>query len=165
VLGFKPLVPSRICLSCKGCCRFINKNTVWQPHLTAEERLVFKNKGYFEKDFNKKLVEAQRRGKLFYCQFFSSPQNSCRIYRFRPFECRLYPLVLTVDKGVIMLAAHLACPFILSNLNTKEFKRYVEYLRKYFFKNETRKFIKANPAIAQNYKNYKKELIFLFSIS
>lgn len=163
MLAPKQLIPSKTCLSCEFCCRFPKPNTVWQPRLTAGEISAFDKLG-FKNKILKGAVKSKAQGKFFACSFLRSSKNACGIYRQRPLECRLYPFVLMVGKDGVLLAAHLACPFVLENIKTAEFKRHAAYLKKYFSRESSRKFIKANPAIAQNYHGYAKELVSLFTI-
>ena len=163
MLGPKQVIPSRTCLSCKFCCRFSKPDTAWQPHLASDEISILTKRGFKNKIF-KQTVKLDKLGKIFCCSFFYPQGNSCKVYRLRPFECRLYPFVLVAGKNRISLAVHLACPFILENINTRKFKKHVEYLKRYFARKSCREFIKANPVIAQNYRGYEEELTFLFAI-
>lgn len=164
MLILKQLIPSRICLDCQVCCRFPKKDTLWQARLTKEEAAVFKKQPDFKISIKGGRIKTKSRGRLFCCSFFSPSRNACKIYKLRPFECRTYPFVLTSGKDGISLAAHLVCPFVLENFNSQKFKRYTEYLRRFFSWKSIHNLIKANPRIAQGYKGYKKELLPLFSI-
>lgn len=38
--NFKQFVPSNVCLSCDGCCRFKQSDSRWRPHMTKEEQRI-----------------------------------------------------------------------------------------------------------------------------
>jgi Fe-S-cluster containining protein len=42
-----------------------------------------------------------------WCYFYSLAERKCRVYRNRPMGCRLYPIVYSVEEGVIVDAL---CP-------------------------------------------------------
>ncbi|MDP3143463.1 MAG: YkgJ family cysteine cluster protein [Candidatus Omnitrophota bacterium] len=195
MLGLKQLIPSSTCLHCQICCRFPEKNTVWQPRLSRIETVAFKNeaprakaRGFLERNterprlqgavlwprmykrwlaarIKKGAIELKRIGGLFCCSFFNAKGNSCQIYKIRPFDCRLYPFVLIDLQDKIILAAHQLCPFVAQSIQTKKFQSHASYLKKFFAKKGIQDFLKANPSLIQDYQGYSKELIPLFPLT
>jgi len=124
MLELKSCLSSSACLECRGCCCFASE--AWLPHLLEHEKEALKIiRVHGQEDDTGMLV----------CEFLNKNDHYCRIYAQRPFECRLYPflLVLRPDK-TIDLAAHLACPFVVTMAEGELFKAYTRYLRD-FFKN------------------------------
>lgn len=164
MLRFKQFIPAGFCLKCQVCCRFPERPTAWQPRLIQKEIGTFKNRATLEGKFEKGVVKLKPMRSFFCCVLFNRKKNSCKIYRLRPLDCRLYPFVLISRQRKIFLAAHLVCPFVAENIRSKQFKRYSDYLKKVFAKRGIRTFIKTNPEIIQDYQNYRRELIALFSV-
>ncbi len=169
--GLKQFVPSSVCLACDGCCRFKEKDSVWRPRITQEE-IARKNKpDLLSVIYAKENVDAQGYLKTtscgdgpHLCSFFSAPENACTIYDARPFECRLYPFVLIKKDNCAAIAAHHACPFIQEKRHDDQFEKYVGYLKGFFEKKEVREFLKRNPSMAGEYKDYENELEYLFTV-
>lgn len=145
MLKIKKLIPESVCLSCLGCCRFKEKESIWNPQLLNEE----------EKDFPKGrkslLLLPQPIQGNFVCSFLSVCDNKCRVYPRRPFECQLYPFVISLYENKIFLCADLNCPYIKLNKGAKEFKKYTQYLLKLFASRKYKKILKNNPRLAQRY--------------
>lgn len=76
-----------------------------------------------------KEIKVLKRGDDFICQFLNSGNNCCRIYKQRPFECKLYPFLLVRRQKTLALAAHLACPYLNDKLDSPQFKKHIDYLK------------------------------------
>jgi Fe-S-cluster containining protein len=162
VLRLRQLVPYKICLSCRVCCRFPSAGTCWQPRLSKEELVALP--AYRKGKIKTGVIKAMARQGLFQCAFFSAAGNRCKIYKGRPFDCRLYPFVLSGEGKDIILAAHLACPFVLNHLSGKKFKDYTAYLKKFFAGKQVKRFLKDNPELIGDYRDYRRELLALFPL-
>jgi Fe-S-cluster containining protein len=88
----------------------------------------------------------------FFCPFLKIEDNKCQIYATRPFECQLYPFLLTLRNKKVLLTVDLNCPYIREKLNTVEFKEYTDYLVKYLNSPACLKKLKENPQILQAYE-------------
>ena len=110
-------VPSSFCCDeCRGCCKFME--SYWLPHvLVAEAELV-----------GHRSIGLAHTGTAMTCQFLETGRHHCRIYARRPFECRLYPFLLTRRQDTLDLVAHQGCPFVTRELGTPKFKEYCQYL-------------------------------------
>jgi len=73
-------IPKEFCVKCKGCCKFSSKNSRWNFNLTNFEKRKL-NDLY--------LIKNQD---VYQCSFFKN--NLCDKYIKRPFDCKLYPLLL-----------------------------------------------------------------------
>ncbi len=137
----KQLIPNKICLTCFGCCRFDQKNSAWAPRLLKEE----------EKLLGKIKLTFDPKAKFFSCSFFDPKKNKCRVYRRRPFECRLYPFLLCRKENKVFLSIDLNCSCAGGNFKNKKFKEYAEYLIRLLKSKKFLKTLENNPQIAQAY--------------
>lgn len=168
----KQFLSSKVCLSCDGCCRFKESDSSWRPKITADDIAQTVKSGSPSVVYSKDTIAADGRLKTVpdkartchFCCFFLPETNACRIYEFRPFECRLYPFLLTKKDGKNMMAVHLYCPFIQKTKNSPEFSRYVDYLRSFFSRGEIIAFMRENPSLVGDESNDQDELKHLFSI-
>lgn len=150
----RQFAPSRVCLKCEICCRFTDAKGVWLPRIGRKETTTLK----------RETIGARKFRDGFYCEFFIPQKNRCRVYRRRPFDCQIYPFLLNREKGKLSLAVHLACPFIADNLEGEKFQRHVRYLKGFFRKKDIQSFLKENSGIAQDYSEFQKEIVPLFSV-
>ena len=165
--SLKQWVPSDVCLSCDGCCRFKEADSPWRPKLSAED----KTKGLAEKIFSPEKVDAG--GALVtvpchgmhVCTFFKVDDNSCKIYRNRPFECELYPFILSRHDGRPAVYVHLNCPHVQQNRPGSRFDTHVEYLKGYFHDDSVLNFLKRNSSLISDYTQFQNELEYLFTLA
>lgn len=172
--NLRQFVPQEVCLSCDGCCRFKEETSSWRPKVGPEE-LALSSKaaskplaelilGPATVDRNGYIKTVSCHGQHL-CSFFKQDDNTCRIYSARPFECQLYPFILSREpEGAPAIFAHINCPHIQATLGTPEFKDYVEYLKEFFTGAPVRDFLKRNPVLIGDYAAYRAELEPLFRI-
>ncbi len=170
---FPQFVPQDVCLSCDGCCRFKEEESVFRPKIAPSEvKEASSHLPLAEKIFSQNAVDLNghiktlKKDGLCQCMFFDSSHNTCTIYAYRPFECQLYPFLLTRGVKGIVVCAHHACPYIQLKRNNTLFEEYVASLKKYFEKKEVLEFIRNNPFLAGDYSQYQNELeeIFLLEL-
>ncbi len=170
--NFKGFVPSTVCLACDGCCRFKEADSPWRPNITKEEITSMGKPDLLSTIYSKKNVEHNGHLKTapctkdghHFCSFFVPATNTCSVYEFRPFECQLYPFVLTKKNGKAVLVAHHHCPYIKEKRNASEFEEYVSYLKEFFRQKDTIDFIRRNPSLIGEYKDYQNEFEYLFEV-
>ncbi|MDO8489138.1 MAG: YkgJ family cysteine cluster protein, partial [Candidatus Omnitrophota bacterium] len=92
----------------------------------------------------------------FICPFLSSQDNKCKIYDMRPFECQLYPFLINLRKGKVLLTVDLNCPYAYEKINSQEAKDYIIYLTNYLNSPKTLKVLKDNPQIIQAYEEVRE---------
>lgn len=149
----KQLVPQEFCLKCQGCCRFREADSVWVPCLLEEEIQNLLDR----KDIPSAAISSGRKilplprpnGEGFICPFLDVANNKCKIYDFRPFECQLYPFLISMRGQKILLTVDLNCPYVKDNLSTEEFKEYTGYLANFLNSPKQRAILKDNPQIIQ----------------
>ena len=151
----KQLLPQEACLKCRGCCRFKEADSVWSPCLLEEEI-----QGFLDKDIPPALISIDRRLRPvpalaqegFVCPFLSSQDNKCKVYNIRPFECQLYPFLLSLCDKKVFITVDLNCPYVKENINSPGFKQYSEYLTAYLNSPGQLRALKDNPQILQAYE-------------
>jgi uncharacterized protein len=156
----KQFVPQDFCLKCRGCCRFKEANSVWSPCLLDEEMQGLLDK----KGIPTALISIDRRiqpianpgGADFICPFLETRANKCQIYDFRPFECQLYPFLINLRKGKVLLTVDLNCPYVYEKINSQEAKDYIVYLTHYLNSGPLRSMLKENPQIIQAYEEVRE---------
>ncbi|MFA6357481.1 MAG: YkgJ family cysteine cluster protein [Candidatus Omnitrophota bacterium] len=156
----KQFVPSDVCIKCKGCCRFKEINSAWSPCLLDEEIQDLLDK----KDIPVASVSIDRRicpvanpgGEYFLCPYLDLPLNQCKVYDLRPFECQLYPFLINLRKGKVLLTVDLNCPYIYEKINSQEAKDYIIYLTGYLNSPKQLKVLKDNPQIIQAYEEVRE---------
>ena len=143
VVRIKQYVSSDYCLSCLGCCRYNSNSSIWSPNLLEQEK----------RELGLEKIELIPINESYICRFLNLENNQCRIYKKRPLECRLYPFLLNSCAEKLYLSVHLSCPFVKDKINSKEFKKYLNYLIRYLLKslvssilNENLKVFPAYPA-------------------
>jgi Fe-S-cluster containining protein len=165
-LSLKQFVPSEVCLKCDGCCRYKEADSVWRPKLGEGDRHhlaamitagdVLDNQGY--------IKTIQRCGEHF-CRFLNGTDNTCGIYAKRPFECSLYPFIISQAQDIVKVYVHLSCPYVQDHLSRANYDAYVAYLKEFFRRADTRGFLVRNKAMFHDYSPFAPELLHLFDLS
>lgn len=155
----KQLIPEGFCLKCQGCCRFKEYNSVWLPCLLEEEIQDLLNRKIppASISMDKKIQPIPHpEGEGFICAFLDIKENKCKIYDFRPLECQLYPFLINLRGKRVILSVDLNCPYIRENLNSKESKKYIDYLVTFVNSPKQIKLLKGNPQILKAYEEVAK---------
>jgi len=152
----KQFVPSEVCLRCQGCCRFSEELSVWAPCLLDEEIQDFvdnKDIPAVSLSLDKRIPPVPNpKGEGFICPLLNIDDNKCRIYGLRPFECQLYPFLITLRNKKVLLTVDLNCTYVREKVNTKEFKDYADYLTDFLNSPAQLTLLKDNPHILQAYE-------------
>ncbi|MFA5286852.1 MAG: YkgJ family cysteine cluster protein [Candidatus Omnitrophota bacterium] len=155
-MKIKQFIPTGACLKCQGCCRFKEVDSVWSPCLLDEEVLDLIDREGIPAaalSIERRLQLVASQGKEgFFCPFLKIEDNKCHIYSMRPFECQLYPFLISLRDKKVLLTVDLNCSYIKDKLNTPEFKEYTDYLVKYLNSPECLSILKENPQVLQAYE-------------
>jgi uncharacterized protein len=156
----KQFVPQEVCLKCQGCCRFKELNSVWSPCLLDEETQELLDKpgipaASISIDLRIQPI-ANPHGQDFICPFLGVTDNKCKIYNIRPFECQLYPFLINLRKGKVLLTVDLNCPYVYEKINSQEAKDYIVYLVGYLNSPKQIRMLKDNPQIIQAYEEVRE---------
>jgi len=129
---------------------------VWLPCLMEEEiqDLLDKNIPPATISIDRKIQPVPHPdNEGFICAFFDLPQNKCKIYEYRPFECQLYPFLINLRGKKVILTVDLNCPYVKENLQTKEFKEYTDYLVNFLKCPAQLRLLKDNPQLLKTYED------------
>ncbi len=156
----KQFIPLGFCIKCQGCCRFKEADSAWSPCLLDEEIQELLDK----KDIPIASISVNRRiqpvgnlsGDGFVCPYLGIADNKCKIYDMRPFECQLYPFLINLRKGKVLLTVDLNCPYVYEKINSQEAKDYIVYLINYLNSPQPLKMLKNNPQIIQAYEEVRE---------
>jgi len=148
------IIPQGICLKCRGCCRFSQQDNIWSASLLDEEI-----RSSLEKKIPSCAISRDKKIRLepnpeednFICHFLNIQDNQCNIYSLRPFECQLYPFLISRHEGMVFLAVDVKCPFVRDNLESGIFKKHTQYLTHLFNNPPWLNSLKSNPQIIQAY--------------
>jgi Fe-S-cluster containining protein len=139
---FEELIPEGYCLSCRGCCRFAEKDSVWLPHLLGEEK----------KQLAEISVLPDPRQENYFCVFLDTKTNKCQVYAKRPFDCRLYPFLINRLNGGVFLGIDPNCVFVKDNLGKKGFRESLLKIGRSCQSEGFRNILKGNPCLIQAYE-------------
>jgi len=112
------------CKSCGGrCCTFNEKN--FNVILIPKEKRKFKKFSKTIKTRYDKLdiLKGDKKGN---CIFFDEKKKRCKIYRNRPFECRMFPVLMDLKKEFVLARI---CPQS-NNIPDKSIKSSLEEWKK-----------------------------------
>ena len=151
----KQFIPQEVCLKCQGCCRFKDLDSVWSPCLLDEEIQDF-----LDRKIPPAAISSERsllpipnpQGQGYICPFLNIQDNKCSIYNFRPFECQLYPFLINLRSGKVLLTVDLNCPYISENFKSKELKKHTEDLIAFLNSPRQIELLKDNPWIIRAYE-------------
>jgi hypothetical protein len=165
-LSPQQFVSSEVCLKCDGCCRYKEADSIWRPKLGMrdQESLTDQITGNIVLDSQGYIKTIQTCGKHF-CGFLNGADNTCGIYTKRPFECSLYPFIISKTPDAVKVYAHLSCPYVQDHLPRAGFDAYAAYLKEFFRRGDIREFLSRDKAMFHDYSPYAPELLHLFDLS
>lgn len=128
----KQFVPNDVCLNCRVCCRFADKESVFRPSLLKEDKEGLREQAPTVASGQEgRIALKECSSGLYCCKFFDKEGNRCSVYDLRPFECRIYPFVIARHNGRAYLGIDSNCPYAEENRRPGEFLEYVEHLFDY----------------------------------
>jgi Fe-S-cluster containining protein len=159
-LELQQIVPSKTCLSCDVCCRFLDQDSFLAPIFTDSEVqhaiINDADKSLFQpsEDGHSARIELQSYGEIYICPFFEPNSSECRIYISRPLDCQIYPFALMYNKDEteIVLGVDTICPFAETEFETESFQQYIDYIVAYVESDLTVKVITENWALIGPYQ-------------
>jgi hypothetical protein len=98
------------------------------------------------------------------CGFLDAPSHHCRVYVNRPFECQLYPFVMSREDGRVKVYAHLGCPFLAEHKDSPALRSALSRAR-IFFQKQGLDWTRANSAVLADYRVFSDELVYLFDVA
>lgn len=134
--------PQEFCLACQGCCRFQDSRSPWRPKVYAQEEKFFLAAPKFLKPDREGYLEAKCVHGCWLCEHLEEATNRCQVYPYRPLECILYPFLLLRDKNRIVVALHLACPYVQEKKDLKGFQDACENTKQFFEQKNVQAFLR-----------------------
>lgn len=160
MIAIRQLIPSDVCLSCDGCCRFARNPSVWSPVFLFEEIRELTQKDIVpSRVFSHAEGSGRHAARIdleacadhFMCPCFDAQEAKCRIYLHRPLDCQLYPFLLARHEGEAVLAVDTKCPYIRGHLADACTREYIVYLKEFFFSQGFKDIAGREPRIFQEY--------------
>lgn len=109
------------CLRCGKCCRQTEMELSWSDI----QRLV--DAGFRPEDFVVMQDGVPRLKNVDgWCYFYSPSERRCKVYRFRPMGCRLYPVIYVEGEGFVL---DKLCP-MRHTVSEREFKMKAKALKR-----------------------------------
>jgi len=149
-------VSSEYCLACRGCCRFTSVDSPWRPRIGAGEDFDWLTP---EARDDQGYVKADQTAQGIVCRLLDPVGHLCRVYARRPFECRMYPVILTRADGQWRVYLHLSCPYVQEHYGSEACRRYIQALKDYFQGPGVRAFLRRNSDLAGDYAGAEEELV------
>ncbi len=104
---------SEQCLHCRACCLFHQPEGDWSPRLTPEDVSgLMKVSPDVRWRHGADRIMLYPCGEGSVCSFLKIEDHHCSVYGSRPFECALYPFLISSEKSGFKIYAHLSCPGI-----------------------------------------------------
>lgn len=156
ILEIEQIISQDYCLKCKGCCRFAQVDSVWAPALTKDEaaELLKNHISALLITDNYRVKTASAPGlEVPICSFLNPEDNKCKVYSFRPLECRLYPFLINRSADKVYLAVDLNCPFAQREYKGFRFEEYTGYLASILNAEQVINLLKNNPQLIQTYQD------------
>ncbi len=159
-MELKRFVPSDVCLACSGCCRFSEAQSPWAAFFLYDEIRRLTEEDVIPSCLFTHAKAAAGRGAWihlteengqFLCPCLDTDRHTCRIYPYRPFDCRLYPFLLVRGDGKICLAVDKKCPYVQRQDGSAAFAEHAAYLAQVFSGPQGSAFLRAHPDIVQDY--------------
>ena len=146
------IMTSAQCLACRACCLFHQPHGDWSPRLTPEDvtGLMAATSDVAWCDGSDRIVLKPCHGDQA-CSFINIEDHHCRVYAARPFECRLYPFLLSSEKSGFKLYAHLSCPGIDQLRAAGVWDGAVAKIRAFFSRADVQSFVQQH---AVNFPDY-----------
>jgi len=158
-------IPSSVCLKCDVCCRFEHPTDGWRPKVGETEKPVIDNVIRGKKWIDPQGFIYMRQGKgQCRCMFFNTSDQTCQIYKERPFECILYPFLLMEHENQPWIGVHLACPHIQKHYGDASYQAFAEGLKTYFRQDHVTEFLKANPSLVRDFSMYRDQINMVFPV-
>ncbi|AKS22910.1 MAG: Hypothetical protein C75L2_00010034 [Leptospirillum sp. Group II 'C75'] len=103
-------VPHTLCQSCRQCCHFLSP-----PEMTpfaGRGELSLLPLAFNPSGEPLRMIKGDCEGlPVWTCSRLEESSASCRSWPDHPLDCRIYPLVFTLDKGVAFIALDTTCPY------------------------------------------------------
>lgn len=153
------ILTSAQCLSCRGCCLFHEPAGDWSPRLTPEDvdgLMQVSPDGSWRNGTNRIVLKACQGAHA--CSFLGTQDHHCRVYGSRPFECQLYPFLISSEKNGYKVYAHLSCPGIDQLRAAGTWESSLVKVREFFARTDVQAYVNGRAVCFPDYSLSKDEL-------
>ena len=152
LIQLEQIVPSKVCLSCDVCCRFLDQDSFLAPIFTQAEMEkaiangVDANLFRLTADGKSAQIKLIPNGDMYICPCFNPKTSECTIYPIRPLDCQIYPFALMYnqDQTQVVLGVDMICPYGEVEIQTEAFQSYIDYMANYLESNPVIETVAAN---------------------
>ena len=158
------IVTSQDCQACRVCCFFNDPGGDWPPRLTPEDAAALLKcapQGAWRDGCDR--IALKDVGGVHYCSLLDEKGYSCQVYASRPFECRLYPFVISREKNGFKVYAHLSCPVVGQAQADPRWEARAAAIRDFFTQADVKKFVHENAASFPDYSHFGAEVEEVFA--
>jgi Fe-S-cluster containining protein len=158
------VLTSEQCLTCRGCCLFRHPEGDWSPRLTPEDvsdLMKAEPDSVWRQGDDRIVLKACSGAQA--CSFLDQDTHHCRVYGSRPFECRLYPFLISSEKSGFKVYAHLSCPGIDQLRAAGTWPDAVAKIRAFFTQTEVQSFVHGHAVNFPDYSLSKDETEEIFA--
>lgn len=162
-LKLKQVIPESVCLACDACCRFIDPESIFTPHLTGQDIDLLFRAGLARTLINRNRFNLVSSKSIYCCPCFNDKKNQCNFYSSRPLECELYPFILAKKNNKAYLALDKKCPFVGPGF-IKENSKYIDYLKEILRSKGLEELIKGTEGLLGDYSQ-DKMIVYIEKLS
>ena len=101
----KGITTSEQCMKCRGCCQFLADELYFAPVVTKEELAVIQQNYDTSRAtilphnkegtiFQISPIPSKKHPEEYVCPFYDEETTYCTIYKDRPLDCRLWPIMI-----------------------------------------------------------------------
>lgn len=129
----------KTCQNCRRCCQFNEDEIYFAPIFTQDEMNLIKSQGYFIDAFkphkhSHDVFQIKLLAPKNVCPYLNENNHLCKIYDFRPPDCKIWPLVVMKDRAAqktLLAYLNSLCP-ITNHMNNAAHKQYIKKLEAWF---------------------------------
>lgn len=146
-----------VCMQCRECCVFADDEIYFGPVATNSEKKTLlkigKKNSSFEEHGNLHKIKLVKHGGHNRCPFLDTKTWLCTVYDKRPFDCKLYPYIITWDKSKrnIVLCHQTEMCKAHQTKDSKEHDAYRDYVIQYLCTPEVVNMLRENPELIWDY--------------
>lgn len=167
----KIITKSKDCFTCQSCCKFYKEEEYFAPVFTDTELEAlpqeyrqtadFKQHKKSKNVFRVSLIPSKKEKMLLVCPFFDEEKQLCSIYFTRPFDCQLWPVVLTKSRKPKIININIAkkgyCPS-LKNKSKKSGDDYYKYIIKHLNSKKITAQLLKYPSLVWGYESFTEKI-------
>lgn len=158
----KTITTSDECAACRACCQFRAGKLYFAPLWTDDEvrhlqtgspeTAQFHPFDASGRVFQIGLVPSTLKEDVWVCPLLDEPSNMCRVYGLHPFDCRIWPFLVTRDPDGAVRLVYVADPDCRGMRRAcadggDELKSYARYLEGYLRRPEVVATLRAHPEL------------------